>query len=514
LYKVLLVDDEDIIIKSISDLIDWNKYDMSLIGAAHNGLQAYEFIVKEKPDIVLTDIKMPGMSGLDLIAKVKEIMPDVIFVILSGYGEFEFASKAIEYGVKHYLLKPCDEEEIIPVLTKIIHELKQKDKKETFLKEIKNNLQKILPQVKEQFLRDFALTGIYNRHDCEFFLKLFNISDDRFKLVLFKSNKEWDFLEKFALKNIAEELLITERVYLSTIVEENVLFLIQPVQNVELNTILEEIKKAFYLYYNIDVSIAISSENSFNNIPTMYLETLECLKYAFYLGECTIITEDDINSIKGSENDSFNFDYRNIGFSVKSGNMENMKYELDSFFAEISKIKRDIHSVRSYCMELFLTIARQSSHDITEKYIDKIVKIHKMNTLKLIQEFITKTAYEITQKNFDNTSKNHSIIVESMIKCVNENIQNPDLTLSWVAKDVIFMNENYLGKLFLKETKEKFSQYVIRVRMEKAKELLESPKEYKIYEICQKTGFSDYTQYFSQVFKKYTGYTPTEYKKM
>ena len=92
--------------------------------------------------------------------------------------------------------------------------------------------------------------------------------------------------------------------------------------------------------------------------------------------------------------------------------------------------------------------------------------------------------------------------------------RNPGvLSLTWIAKEVLFMNENYLGKLFYKETNEKFSQYVMKIRIEKAKKLLESSTDYKVYEICELTGFSD-PQYFSQAFKKYTGFTPSEYKKV
>jgi two-component system response regulator YesN len=160
MYKVLLVDDESIIIESISKLIDWGKYDLELVGAARNGLEAYKLIKLHKPHIVITDIKMPGMDGLDLMRKVKEDMPNTVFIILSGYGEFDFASKAIQYGVKHYLLKPCDEEEIIPVLTNIVKEFKIAEKKERFLLETRESLEKVLPQVKG-ILKAFLCFGVH-----------------------------------------------------------------------------------------------------------------------------------------------------------------------------------------------------------------------------------------------------------------------------------------------------------------------------------------------------------------
>lgn len=116
MLKMLIVDDEKIIRESIHSLIDWSSIGIEVIAVCKDGIEAFDTIVDEYPDIVMTDIKMPGLSGLDLIQKVKEAELNVEFVILSGYGEFEFAQTAMKYGVKHYLLKPCNEEEIVQVM--------------------------------------------------------------------------------------------------------------------------------------------------------------------------------------------------------------------------------------------------------------------------------------------------------------------------------------------------------------------------------------------------------------
>ncbi len=513
MYKVLLVDDESIIIDSISSLIDWTGHGFVLAGAAQNGIEAYDMVKNYQPDIIITDIKMPGMSGLDLIEKVRAELPETVFLILSGYGEFDFASRAMEYGVKYYLLKPCDEEEILPVLVKIKDELDRKRSKDLFVKEINHNIKKVLPQVKEQFLRDFATTRIYNKNDAGFFLKLFKIEDGRFKLILLRTGTKSEFLERFALKNIAEDIIGGDRVYLGTIIEEEVLLLVRPVNDDKLVELLEDIRNIFNNYYNIDISAAVSREADFISIPPMYMETKENLKYAFYLGDGSIITNRDADLIRDAGDYSKNFDFGNITSFVKTGDMENVKGELNSFFDRLDLEKHDINLAKSYSMELYLTVARQCSPELMNDYVKGVVKIQEMKTLNQIRDFITITACRITQMHYELTMKKHSMVIDTVINCISENIRNPDLSLTWIAKEVLYMNENYLGKLFLKEMNEKFSQYVMRVRIEKAKELFESPKDYKIYEVSEMTGFGDYTQYFSQVFKKYAGATPSEYKK-
>ena len=129
MLKLLIADDERIIRETISSLIDWKSLGVELAGVCSNGLEAYDMIIDESPDIVLTDIKMPGMNGLELIRNIAEINPDTRFIILSGYGEFEYAKEAMKFGVRHYILKPCNEKQIsdsIKAVSRECHEKKQK----------------------------------------------------------------------------------------------------------------------------------------------------------------------------------------------------------------------------------------------------------------------------------------------------------------------------------------------------------------------------------------------------
>lgn len=116
MLKMIIVDDERVIRETIHSIIDWSSIGIEVVAVCKDGIEAFDSIVDEYPDIVMTDIKMPGLSGLDLIQKVQEAELSIEFVILSGYGEFEFAQTAMKYGVKHYLLKPSNEHEIMQVM--------------------------------------------------------------------------------------------------------------------------------------------------------------------------------------------------------------------------------------------------------------------------------------------------------------------------------------------------------------------------------------------------------------
>lgn len=116
MYRLIIADDEKAIRETIASFIDWKSLDINVVAVCKNGNEAYDAILDEYPDIVLTDIRMPGMSGLEMIQRLKEAGGNIEFIILSGYGEFEYAKKAMELGVDHYLLKPCNENEIIHVI--------------------------------------------------------------------------------------------------------------------------------------------------------------------------------------------------------------------------------------------------------------------------------------------------------------------------------------------------------------------------------------------------------------
>jgi len=514
MYKVLIVDDERIIREGICNSINWSNYGFSICGLAENGLEAYEIIKEKLPDVVITDIKMPGMDGLELIIKVHEEYPEIIFIILSGYGEFGFANKAMKYGVKHYLLKPCDENEIIQVLEKIQLEKKEKEKNDKFFNDINYNLKKVLPQVGEQFLRDFILGGSYSEAELEYFLDLFGIKEIKFKLVVFKMDNKVDLIEKFALKNIAYDILNLDIVYLSTILDENVVLLIKSIDLNILTDLLFQIKNVFNKYFRLDIYVGVSNENSFESIEKMYLEVKECLKCEFYLDEGKIMTEKNIEFNKVQENLSVETNNESIGISVKTGNLESLNSQLDRFFQIIHQAKLEIEMAKIYCIELFLIILRQGSQKEVGSYSKSLYEIQNMSTLRQISVYIKNIANEIAKKNYEGNIENYGLIINTVINCVHENIHNCELSLTWIAKEILFMNENYLGKLFYKHTNEKFSQYVIGVRMEKAKELIKSKKDYKIYEITEQIGLEDNTQYFSQVFKKYTGHTPSEFRRL
>ncbi|AGC69198.1 Two component transcriptional regulator, AraC family [Thermoclostridium stercorarium subsp. stercorarium DSM 8532] len=515
MYKVLLVDDERIIREGIASLINWKNCGFELIGAAESGIEALHMIKTYKPEVVITDIKMPALNGLELMAEVKKDYPETIFVVLSGYGEFDYANEAMKYGVRHYLLKPCNENQIMEALSDVHSELEKKKRYNEFLRRNQEKLEKVLPLVKEQFLRDFIMDRPYTTEEMDYYCDLLKIDRKKMRLILFQLEGNYSFAEVLALSNTINEHGGNEMVYFSTIIDERVLVL---VNDVSIEKIIEFINtvKIFYCYYDRrEITVSYSDAVNFEDIPYAYKDALECLKYTFYLGEGIIITKNDIreDTEKGCnyELKDLIFNYDKINIAVKSGNTEEVKDEIGKFFDKLRSSKINVSVAKTYCMELYLSLIRQHRNPETEINSKGILKIGKMDTIDQIQKYITETAERLSQENYNGIIRRHNHIVKKMIKLIYENIDNNNLSLKWLAKNKLFMNEGYLGKLFNRETGEKFSQFVMRIRMEKAKELLDLYQNDKVYEVAEKVGLGDNPQYFSHVFKKYTGLTPTEY---
>ena len=155
--KLLIVDDEEIELDGMAELIDWPSYGYELVGTAINGKRGLALIQEKQPDIVITDIKMPVMDGLAMIRAAQEQHVDTVFVVLSGYGDYEYTSQAMQLGIRHYILKPCDEAKILPVLEQARAELHERRSKAQKTTEMENTVRRMAPMAREKALRDLLL---------------------------------------------------------------------------------------------------------------------------------------------------------------------------------------------------------------------------------------------------------------------------------------------------------------------------------------------------------------------
>ncbi|MEX2415998.1 MAG: response regulator [Paenibacillaceae bacterium] len=516
MYKVLLVDDERIILEGISKIIDWGAYGTVLAGTARNGLEAYEFIAAHQPDIVITDIRMPGMDGLQLVEKVRENDRHVQFIMLSGFSEFDYARKAMRYGVKHYLLKPCNEQLITQALAEVVDEWNHTQSKEQFMEKIESELKKVLPHAKEQFLKEFVTNKTYGKRDWDDYCSLFGIQldDQKVRMLLFQLEGVFEFEHMFALKNIAEDILGDQTLLLSTTISKQVLLLIENSNEEELLFgLIDSIKTTFFDFYKIDVTIALSEAGDISQARSLFKETLACLNYRFYLGEGSLITKRDMGTIEEDHQLDFTYDEDKLCLLIKTGRMDDVLKEIEEFFEALVHLRMDTTVTKSYVIPMYMAIIRQGNPRSMHIYLKEFVRLDKLDTIQGLRDFVEHAAREITSDHYELTKNKQSSVINKVERIIHSNLHNAQLSLYGVANEMLYMNADYLGKLFKKETGERFSNYVMKARMEKAIELIGEMEDVRVFELAELLGFGDNPQYFSQVFKKHTGFTPTEFKR-
>ncbi len=490
MLKLLIVDDERIIRETISTIIDWNVLGIKVVGLCKNGIEAYNMIIDEYPDIVLTDIKMPGLSGLELIRQVHELNIDIEFIILSGYGEFSFAKEAMEFGVQHYLLKPCNEEQIQNVLKKAAlkcydkqSSIKSREQQLTLTKQFHSNI--IFSIIIETLNSEIPLNQLILQYS--HYLDVYHTTYHQFNIFYLEERFLDDCLKKLDYFN--KENFV------------NTLFFYVYVKN------------TLIVFFNGYDNSLKELEHYINNFTFANQQVSIVQKYCYSLSLLELLNN-LISKVKRYSliylvNDMHKIPTANYKTVLNEYKNQSSNTTLSSLINYLKNIQ-DIDLLKSLtCSVLLKNFFNHTSTSTPIKLLELLSEISTCNNNEAILNLLEEKAvnfYISTNENIKYTS-----FIKKALTYINENYSNPNLTLKWVAESYLYMNVDYVSKQFLKQTGVKFSTYLTKIRIDKAKELLLEKGCDKIYDIAEQIGFGNNPQYFSQIFKKNTGMTPTEY---
>lgn len=532
MLKILLVDDEPIITRGLTKLINWEEAGFIIIGTPDNAADAAEIVKSDKPDVIITDLHMPVTSGIDFIKSISESGLDIKLIVLSGYGEFEYAREAFRHGVVEYLLKPVTRQRLIEVLKNVSDTIYEERSFNDKLAVLKAQLSESMPLLKQKFLLDVLKGDISD--ECDILKKaefldmnlagngyvVFALSIDNIDSNEIFSQKKDIVLLKFAAENIAAETIGNK--FKSYLVESgDTLFILLILDNEnfpvkELFDAASEIKDNLYLHLKALTSIGIS--RLYANIgyaAKAFTEAIYALKLRYTLGQGNII---HINSF--IEQQEFKYEYpfdaekKVIESIIFDANVDTAKLTsiLLKSFLEASGEKADI--LYSFCQE-FLVQLRRSLRGFGENpenilpYIgtaENLLSRYKTESELYVwlKETISTVAKHVSGKR---KAREFDVIQEAK-NYIDSNFSE-DLSLGRVASKV-YMSPTYFSAQFKSKTGENFSDYLTRVRMEYAAKKL-SDSSFKTYEIAGTFGYKN-PRYFSEAFKKYYGMTPSEYR--
>lgn len=498
MLRLIIADDEKIIREAIGKLINWQDYGIELIATCKDGIETFDMICDEYPDIVLTDIKMPGLDGLGLIKKVHEIDPDIEFIILSGYGEFEFAKQAMEFGVKHYLLKPINENKIIEAIqkAKIDIDKKQALKKLQYEKELLSSQFQTI--IKKQFIVETLACKSDLGSTIDRYADLFEFQHPSFSLYYIS------YLEECNLPEFIDRLKKLCKAYRYCIcfnimyVKNTAIFIINMNDGVDF-TLFHSIISS-WVFPKMAVKL-FCRQLIFRNIKELFRELIPNIRRyqkVFLVEENKTVNEIDNYTAVLEQANEIAKDICTNGAYIPQ--------KIADCFSTVEGVEFAKTLASKLAVQVITNLDSLQPHDLSQYFKN----VNDCDTVEKVADITINELDQIILKN-DRDSVQYTNYIEKTLQYVCRHFSDPNLSLKWISENYVFMNVNYLSKQFYKETGRKFSAYLNKIRMEKAKELIVNDSSSKVFMIAKRVGFGENSQYFSQAFKKYTGLTPKEY---
>lgn len=503
MIKVLFVDDEVLAMEYLQNMIDWEKYGFTVVGHARSGKKALELFEKERPQIVISDIKMTGMDGLELAMRLKEKDPSVVVILLSAYRDFEYAQKGFEYGVANYLLKhELCEEKLLTELEKVRGYLEADEKKKKIYHKYFTK-QLIYNQEGED---EFNPDELGNR----FFLMIIH-KNDRFCCGEPREQK-WSQEEISFLSQIWEE---TEEgiSYISYVqLAENMVIVLYQIENMnskymitsKIERISRKVSTSLSGIENLEFNILYTDEIQRKEISHAFQKMSRQIRYDVFWKNCCAYALDRLRILENEERISWNLQEQELRrlLDEKTNEVENF---IEYLFELVKYPEHNLYALREliYMLENF-SREWESKFGITVRETEEIV--YKTDT---VQAYYAMRIMEICQEMKNAENNNYSNLVQELMRYMRQNYWK-ELSLEVLGEE-FQMNGVYLGQIFRKETGVTFLKYLTNLRIEEAKRLLEEG-EMNVSQVAEKVGYKT-SQYFSQIFIKNVGVKPQEYRK-
>lgn len=517
MYKLLIVDDESIERDALKYIVKESNLKIGEIEEASNGQEAISVATIFNPDIVILDIKMPGLNGIEAAKILKKIYSDSKIIFLTAFNQFEYAHEAIKIGVEDFIVKPASKERVIEVLSKTIEEIEKHEKANLNKKDMEEKLSQVSKYLESEFLTSVISGEIDEQQASDYLSFMLTEFNQGFgiaiKLDFF--NEHMTHINKNMIKKrFSEKLLNSLRI-------KNIKFLMNTIRNtiyimifgypegnkeVYVQLIEAEIKKIREVMSDqINACVSIGCGNEYDSISELW-KSFSQAKIA--CKNRVLMIEEDVHVPKVN---SLDIKEKELCESIIEGNIREMILIVEDILDNIIYSSNDISDIRIKLYEFLILLNKSLNSDrnfqnrVPEKLFDDLKTVYSKGEAKVfIHEYLLNVIEEINQMKTDKTG----LILNKVVKYIDDHYAD-NLTLEDVAQQCGF-STYYFCKMFKKYQNCSFTDYLSSVRIKKAKKLLKNPL-LNIKEITQMIGYVD-PNYFTRVFKKYEGITPTEYR--
>lgn len=527
--KVLILDDEPIILDGLCSF-PWEMYGCRVIGSAYDGVEGLELAEKYLPDIILSDIKMPGMDGIEFSKRIKKRWPKTEIIFLTGYDNFSFAQQALKIGVCEYILKPVNFREMHEVVKKVSNRIFERQERENDYAEVRRKYKKSIPVLKSTFISDLIYGRLRDSLDMRNRMKLLNIKIDQYILAYgrIESGKADDIepeLFDFIVCNICEEVFKQNSIQVYSVTDTlgYCFIVVYPevidVHDCELHCVesCELIQKNILDILSCNISFGISKvrKNPYS-MNMSFKQATDACDQSVYMGEkSNILSYRDMSDIHIQEWNITTGEKRRVYSELIRGNIETAKKIVDQIFNDCS----DLELMRYSAMEVLIGCFQhmgyeyskfQSDVEKANLLADSMNRIYTSHSRCDLLETLKNTLAYLSNKNKGVRLDHNQQTAQKMIEFIRTHYSE-DLSLDTLSEH-FKISKSYINRLFKGYTGKSFLDILLDCRMSRAEQLI-AREDYKIYEVAEMVGYHDLS-YFIKTFKKKYGVTPNVYRRL
>ena len=528
---ILLVDDEKLERKVISYLVEKHRPGLEVIGEASNGIEAVELALHLQPDIILIDIKMPTINGLEATRKIKQKLKKVKIVIITAYDEFEFAQEAVKVGATDYLLKPVHPEEILRILDSLTEQILQEKAQKMEEQRLKERLAMVMPFIQMSFLNDLLSGRIDSLKELEDRAGFLNFKllpsvailadiDHFMDLTSDQPELSKQLLKKEVFNIIKKATKYIPGTVIAPIEGDQFVILYSPPERdpitikdkaVELG---EKIRGL--VQHSTPATVTIGIGNYYPeaiDIPSSYNEAKKALYNRHFMGANQVIHVQDVERYRKSPLPYSYRKERQFLEKIRAGNQEEATKILSEIIEDsLVPCAYNMDLVRSLVTELLIvfsrTLAEIGGDTETFSSFTYIQQLSCFTNMEEIKHWLLGLIAKALEQNDKNKLALNSQVVTSAVKYLQENFRK-DISLEEISH-YVHLSPYYFSRIFKKETGLNFVEYLTKLRIDEAKRMLRDSEE-SIINIASIVGYNE-PNYFSRVFRKLEGITPKQYR--
>lgn len=533
MFQLLIVDDEPSVVDTIAHTLPWAELGIEDVLCAYSGREALELIKKQVVDIVVTDIRMPGMDGIQLMEQIIKFSKDTQIILLTGYAEFEYAKRALQLGAVDYLLKPVSDDKLAESIRSITRKLTVEGEEAASYQRAAQFLKEHQPALKSEVLANMLEESRFEAEDSLAMMGIPFFQGDEVPLVLIRQegrftryNRRDRLLMEFSICNMAEESLGPYFEIWSCRDSHDYLVLALKAKEAPeteevmhlLPRLCSQLQHNVKRYLQGDISIVIGNSVCFpDDMANGYQSVLKTMRRRIGKDVGLLMTVNDPEENRKVSVLKTLHEAPSLNHLFEAGRWEEAARKLDAVSDELDQAWDDSPELLAEWYHTLVSAIYRFAHMNGETLAQLLERIgetegipdmHALLSVQRMREWAVSLCRKLSSDNTEDIRSSRALVISQVKDFIHEHLSE-DVSLHILA-DRVNLHPVYLSKVFKLETSEGLKEYLHRVRMEKAVHLLKK-SDAKIYEITAAVGYLN-TPYFIKVFKKEFGMTPQEYR--